>query len=200
MAAATLATGVTAQSIGVAVTSLAEVREDLPGGSGLQLSITHDLRGRVRIDGTVGVHRGRSSGLGTTCETYWPFFDDCRQETVRRSNDVATIEGSLRILSLELAGFRVAPGVVAGLHRLNVSVRGTETGRERRPFGGEGDAWPAVGGILALERDVFDDRARIEGGLRRMRVRIEGCVEDAWGLCGSETYTRLQVGAAYRLR
>jgi len=181
------------QSLGLAVTHLGDIRADLPGGPGISLSLGYEVRPWLRVDATVGRVWGGAWDEATTCDFYWPLFEGCIRERVRRTHRVMALEGAVRLVSPEVGGFRIAPGILAGAHHLDVAQRGVETGRERRPFGGRGDSWPAFGVLLGVERPV-GEALRIEGGVRHLRVWVRDCVTDTWGICADLAHTRLELG------
>jgi hypothetical protein len=191
----------TAQVVGVSASTFPEMRSDMPGGSGIHGWVTTDPLGFLRLGISAGQDRGRESGPGATCTSYWPVATGCVSEVVLEENIVTTASAHLQILAPRIFGFQLGVGPSAAYHHFGIRRMGETTGREERPVMEDGDRRQVgVGWIASLEAPRFlGDFLRIRLAVDRTEVDFPPCVMDAWGICGQETLTRFSVGVGMRI-
>ena len=191
----------TAQVVGVSASTFPEMRSDMPGGSGVHGWVTADPLGFLRLGVSAGQDRGRESGPGATCTTYWPVATGCVSEVVLEENIVTTASAHLQILAPRIFGFQLGVGPSAAYHHFRIRRMGETTGREERPVMEDGDRRQAgLGWTASLEAPrLLGDFLRVRLAVDRTEVDFPDCVMDAWGICGRETLTRFSVGVGMRI-
>ena len=78
--------------------------------------------------------------VATTCDAYWPFYENCRDETVENGMRLRSYDFSIVAVPLLLHGWRVDLAVGISQNALEQEVRGVETGRilyTTEGYGGE---------------------------------------------------------------
>ena len=191
----------TAQVVGVSASTFPEMRSDMPGGSGVHGWVTTDPLGFLRLGISAGQDRGRESGPGATCTSYWPVATGCVSEVVLEENTVTTASAHLQILAPRIFGFQLGVGPSAAYHHFGIRRTGETTGREERPVMEDGDRRQVgVGWIASVEAPrLLGDFLRLRLAVDRTEVDFPACVMDAWGICGRETLTRFSVGVGMRI-
>lgn len=96
---------------------------------GFSLEAVVPLPGSLFLRGQLRDLRQDRTREGTTCTTWWPLFEECRQEPIRRTHALRSTQVGLgwEILGRGSAG--VAVGALLGTHRVDGEAAGQETGR-----------------------------------------------------------------------
>jgi hypothetical protein len=190
-----------AQVVGVSASTFPDMRSDMPGGSGVHGWVTADPLGFLRLGISAGQDRGRESGPGATCTSYWPVATGCVSEVVLEENIVTSASAYLQVLGPRIFGFQLGVGPSAAYHHFRIRRMGETTGREERPVMEDGDRRQAgLGWTASLEAPrLLGDFLRVRLAVDRTEVDFPDCVMDAWGICGRETLTRFSVGVGMRI-
>lgn len=192
------------QEVGLGATVFGSDTEDLPGGPGTLLWVAWSPATHARLQLSLAREWGSEPGRATTCTVYFP-PTGCVEEAATRRNILTSGELVGTLMSPTAAGFRLGIGAGIGAYSFDVSLRGEETDRVHAPIAGRaGDAHPRLYAptyLALLEfRPSPGSRAGVTLTAQRFEVEFEGCVADAWGLCGVEAFDRLALSVGYEVR
>ena len=100
-----------------------------------------------------------------------------------------------------LGGVYAAIGFGVGHYGVDISRYGEQTGGELHPA--DSNLTRSIVPTFMAEFEIMPEAWGPVGlslGIRKSTLDFEGCVLDAWGLCGPSDVTRLSVAALYRFR
>jgi hypothetical protein len=199
LAAAVTATPAAAQEVGAFASAARSDQTELrrPVGWGAYAAVSPLPFVKLRIS----YHEQSAGGRRreTVCDAYWPVFENCTPEGVRRDAWMRTVSVLVLGTVPVTRRLRVEAGAGRSRSRVTLDLR-SESGRELGVFVPEDEEQP--GTVLhagaVLER-VLGSRlaATVEAG--RQEVEFDGCVQDVGApFCGSSRFHELRMGVRYR--
>jgi hypothetical protein len=190
------------QEVAAESTLLRTAGGEFPGGAGAGLRIGSPPWSVFRLRLSLGRAWGRDTGPATTCDLYWPVSEGSFTESATRKNTMTQLDAVVVAMTPSLKGVSVGVGIGVGAYSFDVSRRGEVTGRVERPVAG-GREWMRVLPTWLARLEYAPPFARgfvVSVDTRPVHVDFQGCVLDAWALCGRKRFDRVAVGLGYRVR
>ena len=190
-----------AQSVGLGATVLRSETPDLPGGGGVTFEAAWPVASVLDVRLTLGRAWGRDTGFGSLCSGLLvPGAPGCEQQPLVRRNTVSSGELFALVRTQPVAGVRAGVGAGIGRYSFDVSLHGEDTGGTARPFGTADDRTGALFIAVIDAHPSFAGPLGLSVSARTAMVEFDGCVADAWGLCGDADVARVSLVATYSFR